>query len=67
MVESSAPVTVLQWVNILTKLTVLRLHNISSKMINEDGAAGEMAVGREKSKCCDKTYPCAILFTKNPI
>jgi hypothetical protein len=32
------------------KLSVLRLHSISGKIINEDGAVGEMAVGRGKIK-----------------
>jgi hypothetical protein len=34
-------------------------------MVNEEGAVGEMTVGGGKSNCSEKTYPCAILSTKN--
>jgi hypothetical protein len=45
----------------------IEIHSISGKMINKDGAVGEMTVGRGKSRCSEKTYPYAILSTKNSI
>jgi hypothetical protein len=47
------------------KLSVLRLHSISGKMINEDEADGEITVGRGNQTAQRKPIP-VILSTKNP-